>query len=225
MQNVYFNHVVLTRALAKLADRLGMSPTGKRRRKDAVDLSRLAPGLPSSPSNGQLRTLLQQSLDSPPTFDEASMFDQSNPESEYLRREFRDRFRNVSRIMDCVGCDKCRLWGKMQVNGMGTALKILFEGSHLKQDRLLQRSELVALINTVHRVSESIRAVDSFRRMYEDEVAPASNTTGPSDPSPSLLQRAIAVVERGKSVCESQWERCLSWLVDQRRGPPAKLEL
>ena len=28
--------------------------------------------------------------------------------------------------MDCVGCDKCRLWGKVQTHGMGTALKILF---------------------------------------------------------------------------------------------------
>ena len=28
--------------------------------------------------------------------------------------------------MDCVGCDKCRLWGKVQVSGIGTALKILF---------------------------------------------------------------------------------------------------
>jgi ERO1-like protein beta len=29
--------------------------------------------------------------------------------------------------MDCVGCDKCRLWGKIQTTGLGTALKILFE--------------------------------------------------------------------------------------------------
>lgn len=29
--------------------------------------------------------------------------------------------------MDCVGCDKCRLWGKIQTSGVGTALKILFE--------------------------------------------------------------------------------------------------
>ena len=28
--------------------------------------------------------------------------------------------------MDCVGCEKCRLWGKLQVLGLGTALKILF---------------------------------------------------------------------------------------------------
>ena len=44
-----------------------------------------------------------------------------------IKQEFKDRFRNVSRIMDCVGCDKCRLWGKLQVSGVGTALKILFE--------------------------------------------------------------------------------------------------
>lgn len=29
--------------------------------------------------------------------------------------------------MDCVACDKCRLWGKVQTTGLGTALKILFE--------------------------------------------------------------------------------------------------
>ena len=29
--------------------------------------------------------------------------------------------------MDCVGCDKCRLWGKIQTTGLGTALKVLFE--------------------------------------------------------------------------------------------------
>lgn len=31
-----------------------------------------------------------------------------------------------STLMDCVGCEKCRLWGKLQVHGLGTALKILF---------------------------------------------------------------------------------------------------
>lgn len=33
---------------------------------------------------------------------------------------------SCSAIMDCVGCEKCRLWGKLQVLGLGTALKILF---------------------------------------------------------------------------------------------------
>ncbi len=39
---------------------------------------------------------------------------------------FQNKFRNISRVMDCVGCDKCKLWGKLQVTGLGTALKILF---------------------------------------------------------------------------------------------------
>lgn len=44
-----------------------------------------------------------------------------------MKEEFKAHFRNVTRIMDCVGCDKCRLWGKVQTTGVATALKILFE--------------------------------------------------------------------------------------------------
>jgi ERO1-like protein beta len=44
-----------------------------------------------------------------------------------LKEELKAHFRNVSRIMDCVGCDKCRLWGKVQVTGLATAMKVLFE--------------------------------------------------------------------------------------------------
>ena len=27
--------------------------------------------------------------------------------------------------MDCVTCEKCRVWGKLQILGLGTAIKIL----------------------------------------------------------------------------------------------------
>lgn len=50
----------------------------------------------------------------------------NSPEAPVVMDQFKSHFRNVSRIMDCVGCDKCRLWGKLQVSGFGTALKILF---------------------------------------------------------------------------------------------------
>lgn len=99
--------------------------------------------------------------------------------------------------MDCVGCDKCRLWGKIQTTGIATALKILFEldekalecvlsilailcqliGSssspHANSD-LLQRSEVVALMNTLFRFSESLAAVDDFRRMWRQLDAPVT---------------------------------------------------
>lgn len=42
-----------------------------------------------------------------------------------------------SALMDCVGCEKCRLWGKLQVLGLGTALKILFSG--VGQENLAER--------------------------------------------------------------------------------------
>lgn len=59
----------------------------------------------------------------PPSFDESKLFmDSFSP----LKQEVKNNFRNISRIMDCVGCEKCRLWGKVQTNGLGTALKVLF---------------------------------------------------------------------------------------------------
>lgn len=93
--------------------------------------------------------------------------------------------------MDCIGCDKCRLWGKVQTTGLATALKVLFEmdekalryasffqyydqsqrlirsHSHNTNQNLLQRSEVVALINTLHRFSESLHAVERFREMWK----------------------------------------------------------
>lgn len=44
-------------------------------------------------------------------FDE-DKFWQAKNEKETMKEEFRNRFKNVSRIMDCVTCEKCRLWGK-----------------------------------------------------------------------------------------------------------------
>lgn len=50
-------------------------------------------------------------------FDESTYF---NNGQKGLKEEFRQHFRNVTRIMDCVGCDKCKLWGKLQVSGGDT---------------------------------------------------------------------------------------------------------
>ncbi len=99
--------------------------------------------------------------------------------------------------MDCVGCDKCRLWGKIQTTGLGTALKVLFELNEKNLEyeslcphsrltcahplyspqvnaNLLQRSEVVALINTLHRFSESLHAVEVFRKQWRESSASES---------------------------------------------------
>jgi hypothetical protein len=102
-------------------------------------------------------------------FDETVLFRGEN--AKVLREEFKSHFRNVSRIMDCVGCDKCRLWGKVQITGLATAMKVLFEMDDKALDprvnsNLLQRSEIVALFNTLHRFSESLEFVNDFRGLW-----------------------------------------------------------
>lgn len=112
----------------------------------------------------------------PTPFDETSMF-KDNQQAEKLKYEFKQHFRNITRIMDCVGCDKCRLWGKLQTQGLGTALKILFSGKyddigdrksinlHNKKKFQLQRNEIVSLFNAFGRLSTSIYKIDDFRQM------------------------------------------------------------
>jgi ERO1-like protein alpha len=85
-----------------------------------------------------------------------------------LREEFRMKFRNISRILDCVSCEKCRLWGKLQILGLGTAAKILLhEGAEdaVYQDApssssqlslRLRRQEVIALVNTLHQLTKSV---------------------------------------------------------------------
>ncbi|KAK0539819.1 endoplasmic oxidoreductin-1 [Tilletia horrida] len=233
LQNVYFNYVLMLRALARLGDgwldnieigtgtgvdanapwnlSTALSGSGAAGpaaaaapRHEAGKSQRPPDASPSSsleedPAHASdsltrehLESLIAAAQASPPTFDEHSMFDPANPEAAQLRSEFRQRFRNISAIMDCVGCDKCRLWGKVQVNGLGTALKILFSDSVGRsaggtsssaaaagmgapgagvggspKPPVLTRSELVALINTAHRFAESLRAVTIFREMYQ----------------------------------------------------------
>jgi ERO1-like protein beta len=106
------------------------------------------------------------------------MFDPKDPTIIGLKAEFRERFRNVSRIMDCVGCDKCRLWGKLQTSGYGTALKVLFEYDPEKSEEFqLRRTEVVSLVVTLQRLSHSIWAVERFREMMQNSsVQPAPLT-------------------------------------------------
>lgn len=74
--------------------------------------------------------------------------------------------------MDCVGCDKCRLWGKVQTQGYGTALKVLFEFDEnlpagAGQNPKLRRTELVALVNTLDRLGDSLNAALTFQKQVE----------------------------------------------------------
>ena len=115
-------------------------------------------------------------------FDETGMFqprglasDAAAEQAELhkLRQEFLVKFHNISRIMDCVGCEKCRLWGKVQVLGLGTAIKVVLgrpEDRTADGTLSFQRNEVIALINTVHQLAKSVKAVDEFQKLEFDEI-------------------------------------------------------
>ncbi|KAF9904057.1 hypothetical protein BX616_001408 [Lobosporangium transversale] len=177
LENIYFDYVVLLRAVSKISDFLTGYEfcTGD----EALDKN-------IRTSVDELVSLVKKC---PPTFDEKLLFQEQKGavgQTRMLKNQFRNHFRNVTRIMDCVGCEKCRLWGKIQTTGLGTALKILFsyDDASLKRsaDNILSRSEIVALINTFNRFSESISAIDRFGAMYqsrlEQELAANSESLG-----------------------------------------------
>lgn len=47
--------------------------------------------------------------------------------------------------MDCVECEKCKVYGKMQTLGIGTALKILFSMKDKNKLPSLRRNELIVI--------------------------------------------------------------------------------
>ncbi|KAK4702531.1 hypothetical protein P7C70_g3691, partial [Phenoliferia sp. Uapishka_3] len=179
LQNVYFTYVVALRALSKAGPQL----------VEALQATSQDGGTQKATVK-QLESLIQRAQECPGTFDETSMF--MGASAEILKSEFKEHFRNVSRIMDCVGCDKCRLWGKLQVTGLGTALKLLFStdtSSPLSTPPLLiSRGELVSFINALHRLSESLASVEKFRILWaaRDALPPSSSSSSSSSESISI---------------------------------------
>lgn len=166
ISNLYFNYALVTRAIAKIGPHL----------QDYT----FCTGDPDQDAATKAKVLaVTQGAESvPQIFDESLMF--KNGEGPSLKEDFKNRFRNVSRVMDCVGCDKCRLWGKVQVAGYGAALKILFEFDNDSEEiPVLGRTELVALFNTYARLSSSMKALVGFRTMVEAEEKSNKKSTIP----------------------------------------------
>lgn len=162
VRNLYFTFLFVLRSVTKA--------------KNYLEQADYDTGNPLEDKNTQL--LLKKLLNDhkllsacPKPFDEAKLWKgQSGPE---LMKQTQRQFRNISALMDCLGCEKCRLWGKLQILGLGTGLKILFsvngDDPHPEQIQL-QRNEVIASINLLNRLSESIKLVHemgpSIERIY-----------------------------------------------------------
>ena len=175
LKNLYFVYLLELRAITKAAPYLDTQHfyTGNTEEDKETQVA--------------VKEILNLVKSFPDQFDETTMFSSGNKiEMLTLKNEFREKFHNISLVMDCVGCEKCKLWGKLQITGLGTALKILFSDdqnqgiSSLNQvfinssDTLidpalsnlsLSRNEIVALFNAFGRLSTSIQQLERFRRM------------------------------------------------------------
>lgn len=153
VSNMYFNYAVVSKALWKI--------------KPYLDHLRFCDSYDPS-VKATIMNILSQ-LNSK-IFNEDLIFE--GELSSKLKDDFRIRFKNVTKIMDCVHCDRCRMWGKVQTTGYATSLKILFEldesDESSKQHVVdkLTKYELIALFNTFDRLSKSIESVNGFEKMY-----------------------------------------------------------
>jgi len=127
-----------------------------------------------------------------------------------LEKELQAAFRNVTAVMDCVGCEKCKLWGKLQLMGVATALKVLVAerraGEALAaaaaaaaggaaaasssttttttgaatgapqaavlEPLVLERNEVVALVNLFERLSRSVVTVGEMQARLDSGEVP-----------------------------------------------------
>lgn len=103
LKNLYFIYLMEMRALVKASSYLEDHKfyTGNDTNDEDVRMA--------------LNDLLHVLKTFPNHFNESSMFI-GGTKAAHLKEQFKQHFRNISRIMDCVGCDKCKLWGKLQVN-------------------------------------------------------------------------------------------------------------
>ncbi|KJP87680.1 hypothetical protein AK88_02708 [Plasmodium fragile] len=75
-------------------------------------------------------------------------------------KEILAKFMNITNILDCVPCVKCRLHGKLKT----TALQIaLVEGMSYEHIGSLERNEITALINSLYYFADSIIILNKFQ--------------------------------------------------------------
>ncbi|KAK5668835.1 hypothetical protein BDV3_006428 [Batrachochytrium dendrobatidis] len=163
LENLYFLWAIVVRSASKLAPYLANHPFC-----DGTQDERLV--------KAHVDQVAKIVSTCPSTFDESTMF----AEASYLdlKDEFKLRFRNISLIMDCIGCEKCRLWGKLQITGLGTALKVLFSYGNDVNDYRLSRYELIAFMNVFHRLSESLMAVERFQTQLSEKLEVEKSANG-----------------------------------------------
>lgn len=184
--NLHFSFVVLSRAVQKAASFISSYPFDATL-EDAARTEKLVRRLVES-------SMMKSCSNVFGSFDETRMFTDPFSNTTTLKRQFKQVFLNISHVLDCVSCHKCRLHGKISMLGLGAALKILMLPSDMLTTSV-SRDELVALINTLAKTSVAMKSVKELKlqyvanegkRMREEQAGGASSA--PTQPQKHLLE-------------------------------------
>jgi len=159
MANLYFAHSVLLRAINRAHEYI---------QNYNYDTGDYMEDLKTRKIIDQLYNVTLQRCDQP--FDEKELF--ASLSRAEVNKHFISYFYNISQIMDCVECETCKVYGKLQTLGIASALKILFAEKFTGQNEVhLKRNELIALFVTFYKFSTSLSYID---RMYEKRYSQTS---------------------------------------------------
>lgn len=169
IENVYFNYAIVAKAIQKISPFLQELEFCSQYDNETLD------SLES----------LSSSIDSNIFYEHLIFDDELTSE---VKDQFRVKFKNVTKLMDCVHCDRCRLWGKVQSTGYATSLKILLE---MDTDPMfvvnsLTKYELIALLNTFDRISKSVQSINDFEVLFNKKY-----NAQYKDPEKSIFNKAF----------------------------------
>ena len=156
IQNLYFSFSILVRALNRATEEIQNTniSTG-----DFIQ-DNIAKNLLKKLTSASQACFYQP-------FDESKLF-KSN-ENYFIKDQVKQYFQSITSMMNCVECEKCKVYGKMQIEGLGTAFKLLFDDRY-NVDSGLRRNELIALINTMKKWSDSQLHVDIMNELRVDHA-------------------------------------------------------
>jgi len=177
IQNLYFAYLFLLRAVSKAAPVLEQYDYNTGNAVESAEVRKL------------MKQLLTTDLLCSPNFDESVLF--NDPvKGQDIKQQFKQHFRNISLIMNCVSCEKCKVYAKLQTLAIGTALKILFAADTNAVINQLQRNEIIALINTLRQFSTSIEAIHTLNNLVASTKNTQQMQIGNNTPLSILLPNA-----------------------------------
>ena len=190
--NLHFLYVVLLRALSKSGDFLMSidytATTGNA--TEGIETKMLIKRLLDSAILSECETLFT-------AYDETELF-QDKVTAPAIKANFKSMFHNVTKIITCVQCQQCKLHAKMTLLGIGAALKMLLVDEIT--DDVITRNEIVAFVNTLGRVSESITDLGVLSNMYWEEKSFLQHKTHASSTPTDILDVCVSTLRSlGKS--------------------------